>query len=235
VKRATDRAERLAFELAQIRKTADEANAGRKQAEQDLASMQQRLRALEMLAGTATQDDAALSRGSVGAGVSPGNSSAQSAEATINLLPAGVSNSASALAVQGASGSLPEDEEGLLRESKNLLLGGNYASAEQGYKSFLARYAKSPNAHEAQYNLAESLLYQESYQEAANAYGKLLSAYPKSPNGPSALVKLARSMRLLKKPAEACTTLSLMTKQFPKASASAKQLAEAERQKAGCK
>jgi tol-pal system protein YbgF len=227
VKRATDRAERLAFELAQIRKTADEANAGRKQAEQNLASMQQRLRALEMLAGTATQDDAAATP----------SANVQSADAgpTINLLPAGVSTNAEGLSSQGASASLPDDEEGLLRESKNLLLGGNYAGAQKGYAAFLAKYGKSPNAHEAQYNLGESLLYQESYQEAANAYGKLLSAYPKSPNGPSALVKLARSMRLLNKPAEACKTLALMTKQFPKASASAKQLAEAERQKANCK
>ena len=50
-----------------------------------------------------------------------------------------------------------------------------------------------------------------------------------------ALVKLARSLRLLKKPADACKTLALMGKQFPKASASAKQLADAERQKANCK
>jgi TolA-binding protein len=34
---------------------------------------------------------------------------------------------------------------------------------------------------------------------------------------------------------EACRTLALMSKQFPSASAGAKQLAEAERQKANCK
>ncbi|HEX5005737.1 MAG TPA: tetratricopeptide repeat protein [Hyphomonadaceae bacterium] len=219
LKRSTDRSERLAFELSQVRKQAEEANAGRKQAEETVADLQRRMRALENLAGIEPQP---------AAGVSPSPTSAPAeSEATINLLPAVTGGAQQA--------GLPEDEEGLLKESKNLLLGGNYKGAEEGYRAFLAKFGKSKNAHEAQYNLGESLLYQESYQEAANAYGKLLSAYPNSPNGPSALVKLARSLRLLKKPADACKTLALMDKQFPKASASAKQLAEAERQKANCK
>jgi tol-pal system protein YbgF len=186
------------------------------------------MRALENLAGVEQQSDAGA-----GPASAPGESRTQAADgATINLLPAVTGGAASGGA---QSAGLPDDEEGLLKESKNLLLGGNYTGAQQGYTTFLAKYGKSKNAHEAQYNLGESLLYQESYQEAAAAYGKLLSAYPNSPNGPNALVKLARSLRLLKKPADACKTLALMGKQFPKASASAKQLADAERQKANCK
>ncbi len=231
LKRSTDRSERLAYELSQVRKQAEEANAGRKLAEETSADLQRRLRALENLAGIEPPPSNAG-----GASLSPTNAPADNrapagSEATINLLPAVTSGASDA----AQSASLPEDEEGLLKESKNLLLGGNYAAAQQGYTSFLAKYGKSKNAHEAQYNLAESLLYQESYQEAANAYGKLLSAYPNSPNGPNAMVKLARSLRLLKKPADACKTLALMSKQFPKAPASAKQLADAERQKANCK
>lgn len=236
LKRATDRSERLAFELSQVRKQAEEANAGRKVAEESAADLQRRMRVLENLAGIEQPASAAggapsLSPTSAPA-VEPAEGRAQTAEgSTINLLPA-VSSGASGGA---QSAGLPDDEEGLLKESKNLLLGGNYAAAQQGYTAFLAKYGKSKNAHEAQYNLGEALLYQESYQEAANAYGKLLSAYPNSSNGPNALVKLARSLRLLKKPADACKTLALMGKQFPKASASAKQLADAERQKANCK
>jgi tol-pal system protein YbgF len=225
LKRSTDRSERLGFELSQVRKQAEEANAGRKQAEETVADLQRRMRALENLAGVEPQPTAGASPTS-----GPADARAPSgSEATINLLPAVTGGGAAQQA------SLPTDEEGLLKESKNLLLGGNYAAAQEGYTTFLAKYGKSKNAHEAQYQLGESLLYQESYQEAAAAYGKLLSAYPNSPNGPSALVKLARSLRLLKKPADACKTLALMGKQFPKASASAKQLADAERQKANCK
>jgi tol-pal system protein YbgF len=225
--RSTDRAERLGFELSQVRKQAEEANAGRKQAEETVADLQRRMRALENMAGVEPQPTGGASPSPTSG---PADSRAPSgSEATINLLPAVTGGGASQQA------SLPTDEEGLLKESKNLLLGGNYAAAQEGYTAFLAKYGKSKNAHEAQYQLGESLLYQESYQEAAAAYGKLLSAYPNSPNGPSALVKLARSLRLLKKPADACKTLALMGKQFPKASASAKQLADAERQKANCK
>jgi tol-pal system protein YbgF len=225
LKRSTDRSERLGFELSQVRKQAEEASAGRKQAEESLADLQRRMRALENLAGVEPPPSAGASPSPTSG---PADARAPSgSEATINLLPA----------VTGAAqqAALPADEEGLLKESKNLLLGGNYAAAQEGYTTFLAKYGKSKNAHEAQYNLGESLLYQESYQEAAAAYGKLLSAYPNSANGPNALVKLARSLRLLKKPADACKTLALMGKQFPKASASAKQLADAERQKANCK
>jgi tol-pal system protein YbgF len=236
LKRSTDRSERLAFELSQVRKQAEEANAGRKQAEESAADLQRRMRALENLAGIEPAPNnaggASPSLSPTAAPSGPGEARGQSAEGgTINLLSS---------VTTGASGGaqpagLPEDEEGLLKESKNLLLGGNYAGAQQGYTTFLAKFGKSKNAQEAQYNLGESLLYQENYQEAAAAYGKLLSAYPNSPNGPNALVKLARSLRLLKKPADACKTLALMGKQFPKASASAKQLADAERQKANCK
>jgi len=236
LKRSTDRSERLAFELSQVRKQAEEANAGRKAAEESAADLQRRMRALENLAGieqpaTSAGGAPSLSPTSAPAG-EPAEARAQTAEgSTINLLPA-----VSSGAPGGAqSAGLPEDEESLLKESKNLLLGGNYAAAQQGYATFLSKYGRSKNAHEAQYNLGEALLYQESYQEAANAYGKLLSAYPNSSNGPNALVKLARSLRLLKKPADACKTLALMGKQFPKASASAKQLADAERAKANCK
>jgi tol-pal system protein YbgF len=230
LRRATDRSERLAFELSQVRKQAEEANAGRKLAEESSADLQRRLRALENLAGIEPPSNAAAAPSpSLSPTSAPGDGRApSSSEATINLLPAVTSGAAGQAA-------LPTDEEGLLKESKNLLLGGNYAAAQEGYATFLAKFGKSKNAHEAQYNLGEALLYQESYQEAANAYGKLLSAYPNSPNGPNALVKLARSLRLLKKPADACKTLALMGKQFPKAPASAKQLADAERQKANCK
>jgi tol-pal system protein YbgF len=232
VKRATDRSERLAFDLAQAKRSGEEANAGRKQAEAELAELKQRVEALEIMAG-GNPEEAAAAR----------SSAAGPAEGTISLVPSSsASGSASpsgsnadGLASQPVAAQLPQDEEGLLKESKNLLLEGRYPAAEQGYAAFLAKYSKSPNAHEAQYGVAEALLYQENYQDAANAYGKLLGSYPKSSNGPAALVKLARAMRLMDKKAEACKTLALMPKQFPSASAGAKQLAEAERQKANCK
>jgi tol-pal system protein YbgF len=216
LKRATDRSEKLAYDLSQARKIAEEANAGRQKAEADIAALTARVEALE--SGTR----------SVG-GAGPSASDAR-VEVTGNLV-ASTGQSLSRVDIS----QLPQDEEGLLKEARNLLLDGNYPSAQEGFTAFLAKYGKGPNAHEAQYLLGESLLYQDNYREAADAYGKLLSSYPKSPNGPNALVKLARSLRLLNKKADACKALELMPKQFPKASDAAKQLASTERQRSNCK
>lgn len=218
LKRATDRSEKLAYDLSQARKIAEEANAGRQKAEADIAALALRVEALE------------------GGGRSAGGAgpSASDARAETSGNPAGsAANQAPATRVDISQ--LPQDEEGLLKEARNLLLDGNYPSAQEGFTAFLAKYGKGPNAHEAQYLLGESYLYQDNYREAADAYGKLLSSYPKSSNGPNALVKLARSLRLLNKKADACKALALMPQQFPKASDAAKQLASTERQRSNCK
>jgi tol-pal system protein YbgF len=131
-------------------------------------------------------------------------------------------------------GTLPQDEAGLLRESRNLLLEGDYASAEAGFRRFLDLFPKAETTAEAQYLLAESLLYQEAYPEAAEAYVRLLSAHEKSPRAPEGLVKLARSMRLMGDRPKACEVLSQMASRFPKASDAARTLATAERSRAGC-
>ena len=218
LKKATDRAERLAFDLANAKRTADEASAKSKQLETDVQTLKDKVEALQAIAG-GNPEEAAAAR------------SVQAAETTINLVPQ--SAGASAASVDVAQ--LPQDEEGLLKEAKNLLLGGNYPAAQQASTSFLAKYPKSKSASDAQYMLADSLLYQDNYQEAANAYGKLVSDYPKSDNAPSSLVKFARALRLLDKKTDACKTLDLMAKQYPKAPAAVKTMATSERQKASCK
>lgn len=219
LKKATDRAERLAFDLAQAKRTADEASAKNKQLEADVQTLKDKVEALEAIAG-GRPEEAAAAR------------SVQAAEATISLVPQ--TNSGAGLAAVDVA-QLPQDEEGLLKEAKNLLLGGNYPAAQQAATSFLAKYPKSKSASDAQYMLADTLLYQDNYQEAANAYGKLVGNYPKSENAPSGLVKFARALRLMDKKTDACKTLDLMAKQYPKAPAAAKTMATSERQKANCK
>lgn len=219
LKKATDRAERLAFDLANAKRTADEASAKSRQLEADVQLLKDKVEALEAIAG-GNPEQAAAAR------------SAQAAETTINLVPQ--NNSGGGLAAVDIA-QLPQDEEGLLKEAKNLLLGGNYPAAQQASASFLAKYPKSKSASDAQYMLADALLYQDNYQDAANAYGKLAGAYPKSENAPSALVKFARALRLMDKKTDACKTLDLMSKQYPKAPAAAKTMATSERQKANCK
>jgi tol-pal system protein YbgF len=217
LKRATDRSEKLAYDLSQTRKVAEDAKAA-------IVALTARVEALENGGG-----------GEAAGGGSAALNAPALASASPAAPPSGGGNVAQGLSNRVDVSTLPQDEEGLLKEARNLLLDGNYPSAQQGFTTYLAKYGKGPNAHEAQYLLGESLLYQDNYSQAADAYGKLLSSYPKSPNGPNALVKLARSLRLMNKKADACKALSLMPQQFPKASDAAKQLASTERQRSNCK
>jgi tol-pal system protein YbgF len=212
--RATiDRNEKLAYDLAQVRRSAENAS---KAAEAEIAELKSRIEALE--AGGAAGGgpaDASLTRGDV--------------TVTGSLLASSASNAAVDLS------QLPQDEEGLLKESNELLLRKELAAAQQSAEAFLAKYSKSKDADEAQYILAEALLYQDNYADAATAYGKVVSQYPKSDKAPYSLVKLARAMRLMDKKTEACKSLELMAKQYPNAPSNAKSLATTERRNANCK
>lgn len=215
LKAAVDRSEKLAYDLAQSRKAAEEANTGLKASQAEIESLKARVEALETAGPGANRADLTSARG------------AQAAEA-VALVPAPAANAASADA-------LPQGEDDLLKEANRLLIDGRYAEAQQAASTFLSKYPKSSSAASAQYTLAESLLLQENFADAAAAYGKLLKSYPKSPNAPNALVKLARSMRLMGKPAESCKTLDLLAQQYPKAPGTTKTLAETERGYAKCK
>jgi tol-pal system protein YbgF len=219
LKAATDRTEKLGFDLAQVRKTAEEAKAAQAAAEQKYMELLSRVERLEQIAGGDTAALAAVRNAKPG-------------EITINAAAAQTGASPAA-AVDVAS--LPQDEEGLFRESRTLLFDNEYASAEAGFKAFLAKYPKSKSAHEAQYMLGDALLYQNRYGEAVTAYEKLIGSYPNSANGPNGLVKMARSLRLMNHKDKACQVLALLPKQFPKAPGAAKDMAQAERERANCK
>ena len=214
LRKATDRTETLGAQLSDARRVADEANAGRKKAEADLDALLQRVEKLEDMAA-----------GAGGAAPAVGQ---QRADGAIDLKAAPAPAPVDVAA-------LPQDEEGLFGEAQALLLNGNYPGAADAFTSFLTKYPKASKASEAQDYIREALLYQDNYPDAAAAYAKLIKTYPNAAKGPDGLVKLARSLRLMDKKADACKTLDLMGKQFPKASATAKQLASTERQRAGCK
>jgi tol-pal system protein YbgF len=219
LKAATDRTEKLGFDLAQVRKTAEEAKAAQAAAETKYQELLGRVERLEQIAGGDTAAIAAARN-------------ARPGEIIINAAAA-QTGAAPAPAVDVAS--LPQDEEGLFRESRTFLFDNEYASAEAGFKAFLAKYPKSKSAHEAQYMLGDALLYQNRYGEAVTAYEKLIGSYPNSSNGPNGLVKLARSLRLMDQKTKACQVLALLPKQFPKAPSAAKDMAQAERERANCK
>ncbi len=233
VRSATGKAEQLAFQLSEANKKAEAANTAAQQMKGVVDALSARIAALEAHARGETEELSSVDVGPTGAPQEyltlPGETAPgqQTQTAAAGGAPTG-------LASRGPVSELPADETELLKESRELLLSGNYPAAEQALSVYLQRHPRSPQADSAQYLYGESLLYQENYADAATAYGKLLSDFPKSERGPEALVKLARSMRLMGKKTEACQALGLMGGQFPNASQTAKTLAATERSRAGC-
>ncbi len=223
LRKTTGRIEQLGFQLNQANQTITKANDRNAQLEAQLQAMTARIDALE-----------ALARGDID---ELSQAITEPTERYVALTPGTTSGPApapEAIASRVDVSTLPTDETELLKESRELLLSGNYPAAQQALSHYLQQHPKSANADSAQYLLGESLLYQENYADGATAYGTLLSAYPKSERGPEALVKLSRSMRLMGKKAEACQALGLMSGQFPNASQTAKTLAASEKSRAGC-
>ena len=219
LRKAVDRSETLGAQLSDARRVAEDANAGRKKAETELQALSERVQKFEDIATDA----------GAGAGAVPPQRQAQASEGPVSLTPANPTSAPVDLAA------LPQDEAGFFDSAHNLLMNGDYPGAQDAFTAFLKKYPKAEKASEAQYFIGESLLYQDNYPDAAAAYGKLIKNYPTASKGPDGLVKLARALRLMDKKSDACKTLDLMGKQFPKASATAKQLASTERQRAGCK
>jgi tol-pal system protein YbgF len=217
MRKTVGRAEQLNFELTQAKKTAEEANAGRLEAEKTIAALTARVDALERLA----HGDTAAAAGVL----------SKPAEATVNLnAPANAAGPASPV----DTSSFAQDESGLFSQAKTFMLVPDYPSAQAAFQVFIKKYPKSESVADAQYMLAESLLYQDNYADAAEAYGKVLKAYPKSTHAPEAVAKLARAMRLMGKKPEACKALGLLASNYPKAGEPAKTIAATEKSRSGC-
>lgn len=220
LRKATGRVEQMTFEVNKANKAASDANAGRAALEQQVQALTARMATLERLALGETGDAAAAQAAAT----------AGPRETTINLTPAPAPTAGGAF----DTAALPADEAGVLKEARNLLLAGDYPSAEKAAVVYFEKFPKGESASEAQYLLGESRLLQERYPDAAEAYVKLVSTYPKSARAPDGLLKLARSMRLMGEKAEACKALTQLSSKYPQASAVTKSLAATEKSRAGC-
>lgn len=219
LRKATGRVEQMTFEVNKANKAAADANAGRAALDQQVQALTARMATLERLALGDT-GDAAAAQAAAAAGPR---------ETTVNLT-ASVPTAGAAF----DTSKLPEDDAGIIKEARNLLLAGDYPSAEKAAGVYFEKFPKGENASEAQYLLGESRLLQERYPDAAEAYVKLVSTYPKSTRAPDGLLKLARSMRLMGEKAEACKALTQLNTKYPQASAVTKSLAATEKSRAGC-
>jgi tol-pal system protein YbgF len=120
------------------------------------------------------------------------------------------------------------------KQARQLLLDGDYASAEQAFSTYVTNYPDNAKTPEARYWLGETLFVREAYTDAAAAYIGAIRGWPQTTWGPDATLKLARSMVALKKTTEACRTLDELAKRYPKASSQVTSRAASTRVAAKC-
>ncbi len=118
--------------------------------------------------------------------------------------------------------------------SYKLLLKGDFAGAEQAFNEWLGAYPDDKLAGNAQYWLAESSYARKDYEKAAANFLKGYQKYPKSPKAPDSLVKLGMSLTNMNQKQQACAVFRQLNADFPNPPPSVRQLAAAERARAGC-
>lgn len=141
----------------------------RKQQHDLYADLDQRLKALEARAGTASGG----AGGAAGAGAGAAGGSADNAAA-------GAASTAGAGAADTVS---YQAAFGLLKNSQ-------FDQAIQAFQSFLSTYPNSPLADNAQYWLGEAYYVNKSFPEALAAFRSVIDKYPQSRKVPDALLKI---------------------------------------------
>jgi tol-pal system protein YbgF len=98
------------------------------------------------------------------------------------------------------------------------VLAGDYASAEQGFSSFISTHPDSKRISDANFWLGEAQYSQGKYNDSAKTFLNGYKAYGKSAKAPEMLLKLAMSLAALDSTDTACATLRQVSKAYPKAS-----------------
>ena len=135
----------------------------------------------------------------------------------------------------GAVQDLPTDNAAALYDAAfQALREQKYDRAEQGFKSFMAKFPNDQLAGNAQYWLGETYYVRGNYAEAAKSFAQGYQKYPKSSKAPDNLLKLGLSLSQQNKKQEACITLQQLGKQYNNAAEVIKQRAQDESKKLGC-
>jgi len=92
---------------------------------------------------------------------------------------------------------------------------GDMASAEAGFRAFIAQNGDGPKGPEARYGLARALISRHDWQDAATADIGAIRGWPHTHWAPAAVLDLSRSLMALGKPQDACETLGELTKRYP--------------------
>jgi tol-pal system protein YbgF len=126
------------------------------------------------------------------------------------------------------------DPNTAFKSARQMLLDGDYGSAEQAFAGYVEAFPDSAKAPEARYWLGETQFVREAYSDAAGSYLGAVRGWPQTSWAPDAVLKLSRSLVALKKPADACKTLDELAKRYPKAPAAITAKAATTRVQAKC-
>lgn len=122
----------------------------------------------------------------------------------------------------------------LYRNSYELILNGDYQTAEAGFREHIERYPDAARASDAHFWLGESLLGQDRYQEAAEVFLRASRQYPDSEKGPDMLLKLGISLAAMNQRDVACATYGEIGQRYPDVSGALQERVQEEQALAGC-
>lgn len=128
----------------------------------------------------------------------------------------------------------PTDPAAAFKSARQLLLDGDYGSAEQAFAGYVEAFPDSAKTPEARYWLGETQFVREAYSDAAGNYLSAVRGWPQTSWAPDAVLKLSRSLLALKKPADACKALDELSRRYPKASTQVTARATSTRVAAKC-
>jgi tol-pal system protein YbgF len=134
----------------------------------------------------------------------------------------------------GLSGA-PSDPDEAFNGARSRLLDGDFAGAQERFAEFVEVHSGHALTGQAWYWLGETHFAQGRYQDAADAYMASLRADRRGERGPDALVRLGASLGAMDQRAAACNVLGSFAQEYPNASADARQRADRERSRAGCR
>lgn len=114
------------------------------------------------------------------------------------------------------------------------VLNGDYAQAEQTFRTFVLTYPGDARAADAQYWVAETLFSRAMYSEAVPEYLTAYRANPASDLAPAALYKLGLSYLALNEVQGACDSFGQVLRDYPNASNALRQSVAAAQANARC-
>ncbi len=132
--------------------------------------------------------------------------------------------------------SLPrsDDPETAYRDAYDLMLQGQYATAEAAFADHITRFPQDARTADARFWLGEAQLGQRKYREAAETFLATSKAYPKAKKAPDTLLKLGVSLVGLNQTEVACATFAEVGKRYPNAGAKLRERVTKEQAAAGC-